>query len=346
MTTPVNNPILARLKNQSIADILPSSFTNVQGKHLISLHVINSSSLNAQTFGNLNGSFTNNQLAFTEYGSLLDSTAPTTLQYFSSPFDPAYPNITLPNPSDTINGTDTSRTFGNIGAFPSQNPMFKSGQAFVSPRNAKWILNITQDSASDNVYTIYFNPLNNSTLTSAEIESNIGKYCDIVNNIDPMCFCQDSSDICTQAVFPNIGSSNDLKNKSPSDYNAIKKKCNCLNAQCQFAARNEKNKYAQGKMCTDGASACGTSFTYSSANGISNSENQSVQSQCGGGGSTAYDTSPQQPQTVVSTQQAQAAVKKAAVKKAEAKKSKVERNIVISAIVVAFIAAIYYLLTQ
>jgi len=346
MATPVNNPILARLTNPNVSDNLPSSFTNVQGKHLISLAVINSGSLSAAQFGNLSGSYANNQLAFTEWGSLVDSSDPTdpSLQYFISPFDPAYAQgtPTPPNPGDVINGSNSARIFGNIGAFPSDNPMFSSGQAFVSPKNAKWILSINQDSSNNNVYTIYFNPLNNSTLTAAEIESNIANYCDIVNNIDPMCFCQASAEICTQAAFPNIGSATDLKNKSPSDYAAIKTNCNCLNAQCQFAATNEKNAYAAGKGCTNGAAACGTSFTYSLANGISNSDNKTVQAQCGGGGSTTYATTPQ-----YTTPQAQIAAKKTAEKKAaEKKKSKVERNIAISVGVVAFIAVIYYLLTQ
>ena len=350
MSTPVNNPILARLNNPTIADNLPSSFTNVQGKNLISLRVINSSSLSASQFGNLNGSYSNNQLAFTEWGSLVDSSDPTdaAFQYFISPFDPGYATgtITPPNSGDVINGSDSARIFGNIGAFPSDNPMFSSGQAFVSPKNAKWILSIDQDSSNSNVYTIYFNPLNNSTLSATDIQNNIGKYCDIVNNIDPMCFCQASAEICTQAAFPNIGSASDLKNKSQSDYDAIKTNCNCLNAQCQFAANNEKNAYAAGKVCTNGASACGTSFTYSLTNGISNSDNKTVQEQCGGGGSTNYTTTPQYTTPEAQIVAKKAAAKKEAAKKEAAKKSNLERNIGISVGVVAFIAVIYYLLTQ
>lgn len=351
-TSPVKssavNPILARLNNSDIADTLPSTFKNTQGMGLICLVVINSSSLSSTKYQNLNGSFTGGNLAFTQYGSLVDITDPSSLgfQYFSSPFDPAnqYGQITTPTADDVLNGPNGSKIFGNIGGFPSQNALFKSGQAFVSPKNAKWILNISIDSASNNVYTIYFNPLNNSDLSLDAIESNIGQYCDLVNNIDPMCFCQESQEICTQAVFPTIAGADALKTKSLSEYNAIKEKCKCLNAQCQFAANTEKNKYAQKQKCDNGASACGASFNYSSANGISGADNQTVQSQCGAGGPTAYSSpsgsAPVAAQSAASTKTA------AAQKETAAKRSKVVRNILITLAVVALVLILLYLFTQ
>lgn len=310
----MNNPLLKRLTSSTINDKLPSTFKNSQGQPLICLATISvqnqpsyyllstdSDPPSYITYNALNTSYSSGQLVFNSYGSLTDikNFGNQSSQFFSSPFDPAYPNITPPTPGqtlDVINGADNAYVYGLMQKFSTSNGM--SGSTYVSPKNAKWILNVSQDVQGNNVYKIFFNPLQNINLTSTELTSNLSTICNIISNADPLCFCNASSTICTDAALGGPGQGSNLQSKSSSDYNKVKANCNCLNNQCVYAMRNENNNYISGMTpCSSSVSACGQDFSFSSGTGVASSSNKLLSSVCGvstgsasNGGSQPSDT--------------------------------------------------------
>ena len=265
------NPVLARLNSTNIINNLPTTFTNIQNNPLIKLATLTSSSLGTTLFNQLNGSYLNGNLALNQYGSLLDPKLSAT--YFTSPFEPT--SIPSSTSADIISGGSNPYVYGNIGNFPSSGSIFSSGTVFVSPVNAKWILHMGQKSV-----TIFFNTLNNKNLSLNEISANINKFCSIINNADPMCFCNTSNQICTDAAIGSSANSALLSSNSPSDYANIKKNCACLNAQCQFASSAENNLYSKSMGCSQGATACGANFIYGE-NGVISQNNKNISQQCG-----------------------------------------------------------------
>jgi len=348
-------PILERLNNTQIRDTMPPSYINRQGKPFITLAVIDQNTLSSAQYQNLNTSYHANQLAFTEWGSLADSEAinNTAYQFFSSPFDPLHYddppyNITRPRAGDEINGLETASVYGTIANFSSKaGALFKPGETFVSPRTAKWILNVTQGgSGKSNIFTIYFNPLNNPNLTLPDIETNISRYCNMINNVDPMCFCQEAEEICTEAVFPDRQSAAKLKADFPDKYAEIKSQCSCLNSQCQFASENENNEYARIKTCPNGGTACGSQFTFSMVSGMSNDINESIVDKCGAGGIAPSTAQKKAEQEAAARKKAEDAKKAEAAKKLEETEGDVLKQIGVAIGIVVFFGVMYYLLTH
>ena len=293
---------ISRLSNNSIKDRLPSSFINNQSQPLICLVTLTKAIVgttdpngDGSKYVALNNSYSSGDLAFTKYGSLMSFTnfnSNATYLYYISPFDPQYngkplfPTTAGCTSNDVINGTTNGFVFNPISNYQSGATNALQGTTFVSPQNAQFILNVTQDSNGDNVYQIYFNVLQNPNLSADVIKNNLSTYCNVINNSDPMCFCDTTKQICTDSALGGSANSNALKDKNLSNYNDVQSKCNCLNFQCPYAANNQANTYAQSfaKGCNK-VSACGINYTYSSKSGLTTSDVQgpygSVLKQCG-----------------------------------------------------------------
>ena len=286
-----------RLNNSSINDKLPSTFVNIQGQPLLCLATLTQSIINASDpsmpgpqmsglrYINLNQSFARNDLAFTQYGSLMSfknwNIGGAEYLFWISPFDPQYnKNPQFPSTSgcsavDVINGTKNGFVFNNIS----------NGTMFVSPKNAQFILNVTQDQNQNNVYQVFFNPLQNPSLSAETIASNLPTYCSIVSNSDPMCYCDNTSQLCMSAALGGLSNVRALKEQNKAYYDEVQKNCNCLNPQCPYASRNEPNNYAKGflKNCNT-TSACGIKYTNTSSGLITSDvigSYGSVAQQCG-----------------------------------------------------------------
>ena len=310
----MSNPILNRLNpTNTIKDTIPG-----QGQPLICLATISMANLPGYyfvntttdgsgntvttniTYNELNKSYANGTLVFNSYGSLTDIKNYLTLtlsQFFISPFDPAYTNakqplnynqysyISPPTPGSTlavINGADNAFVYGLVQQIPSANSL--PGSTFVSPENSKWILNVSTDNKNNNVYKIFFNPLQNSNISSSDISSNLPSFCDIVSNADPMCFCGTNNDICTKAAF----SAQNTDGISQDNINSVSKNCGCLNNACRFAMANQNNNYVNGMPpCGKTSSACGNNFSYSNTYGVSSSSGDTVFTACGGTASSS-----------------------------------------------------------
>ena len=242
------------------------------------------------TYNALNKSYNDNTLVFNQFGSLTDiknyENAELS-QFFISPFDPMYAqgSITAPTPRDTmdvIGGDDNSFAYGLIGNF-NTNDSRMGGNTFVSPRNSKWILNVTMDNMGNNIYKIFFNPLQNTNTSQTIISRILPEVCSLISNADPMCFCNTSDDICTKAAFSN----KDTSSISKSNYDDVSKNCSCLNNQCRFAMANQTNNYVSNLPSCGNTSACGQQFLYSNdgsnGGGVSSKDkNSTVYAACGG----------------------------------------------------------------
>lgn len=300
----MENPILNRLNpKNTINDKVPG-----QGMPLICLATISTANqpgyyyvnkntvpITNITYNALGNSYSGGTLVFNSYGSLTDSVNygnPQLANFFMSPFDPSYPNnISPPIPGDTmdvINGVNNAFVYGLIANFKTRGSM--SGSTFVSPRNSKWILNVSSDRQGNNIYKIFFNPLQNPNVSAESISKFLPSFCDIVSNADPMCFCDTSNAICTQAAFNN----KNTDNISQTSYQEVAKNCACLNNQCRFAVANQTNEFVNGLSPCGKTSACGKTFSYSNTYGVgSDQNNATVFTACGGnggGGSSGGDS--------------------------------------------------------
>ena len=271
---------LTRLNNTNISD--SDSIAPTQGSNLVKLTTINSSSLSSSDFQNLGESLQNRDLVFNKYGSLLSHTNWINGRgvFFTSPFEPNFPNPSQPR-VDSLDVIDSDAT-----SFVSATQYFPSagnsmpGQTFVSPETSQWILNVSPDSSGQNVYTIYFNPMNNPNLKPSDISANIDTYCGFVNNSDPVCFCSSDLPACLDSAVGSSDNASQLQTLSPTDYNTASANCACLNNQCQYAAAN-KNAYAKSIIanCNKSISLCGGNFSYKST-GVSSDSDTTISSQC------------------------------------------------------------------
>ena len=285
----MSNPIITRLNSPNIKDSIPN-----QGLPLVCLATISlenqpsyyyiSGSTNI-TYDALNTSYQGTTLVFNKYGSLTDKRNyqnPQMGTFFISPFDPAYPNgisppLVPPDMSDVINGSNNAFVYGLIQNFSTANAL--PGSTFVSPVNSKWILNVSTDVKGNSVYKIFFNPLQDTSLSATDISNNLKQACDIMSNADPLCFCDTTNTICTAAAVQGTAAANAL---SANNYNSVNQNCSCLNNQCRFAMANQTNNYVAGmKPCGKLTPACGGTFSYTNAYGVASSDNQSVASVCG-----------------------------------------------------------------
>ena len=301
-----------RLNSTSIIDTVPPTFKNKQGKPLISLVLLNRATLNNNTiYNNLNITFQKSRLVFTEYGSLYDIEYPDNRQYhyFSSPFDPKHPEITILRAGEeSVINIENKKDiiFRDIKDFPSSAKesmsIFEPANTFISRQNGKWMLNVVQlgDKSKDiesNTYEfkIYFNPINNQSISALEIGKNMNRYCNLINNLDPMCFCR-SDDICTNSVFIDslayvkgkrdqkaVNKANKVKQTRPTDYGHIKNSCKCLNNKCRWAMLNEDNAYVKDIKCpVEDRFVCDNLFEYKdSVVGIVDHKNQNISQACG-----------------------------------------------------------------
>jgi hypothetical protein len=279
--------LLNRFKNSNINDKLPNSFANVQGQNLLILVQLDgnySSPANPNyNYSQMDACYTNTtNFAINKYGSLGDATAQ--IYFYQSPFD--IQQIGFNKNTDFLQSTSTTNNiggmvFGQMSKYQTKSAIGgPNSNIYVSPSNGKFILVVSSMSGS-NVYTIYFNPLQNPNLSSLDISSNLSTFCNMVSNADPMCFC--TGDICTQSALGGPANATALQTKSPTDYANVKSNCTCLSSQCQYAANNEANTYAQSfkTACKNGTAACGSTFNFFPKQGVYSKDQTWLWNQCG-----------------------------------------------------------------
>ena len=285
--------LLKRFTNTNINDTLPTSFINTQGQPLLRLARMDQyySTTSNPNSGDLYQSMKNcyqndpTQFAFNQYGSLGNAYDGTV--FYTSPLDSTY---TFNKNTDLLQSASTTNNingvvFGQMAKYPTQNALGGKGAVtYVSPANAKFILNIKPDPSdpSELVFSIYFNPLQDPNLSSDNISSNLSSLCNLISNADPMCFC--AGDICTQSALGGADNANTLKTKSPGDYETVQSNCTCLSSACQYAAENEPNNFTSSfsNSCKNGTQVCGANFEFVKNQGVYSPDNQKwLPDQCG-----------------------------------------------------------------
>ena len=286
MSSNATSPILKRLNSTDIVDKLPTSF-NAQGEPLIRLMRIDLNYNYQSPYGSpvqyqdivsaYQASPTD--LAFNQYGSLISFSNPQFI-FYTSPYEPDPSQIELSS-KDIINGTSTAFVYGQISNYPTQNAMAPNSITFVSPQNAQWILNVKPDTsnAGYSIFSIYFHPLQNPSLSENDISSNISQFCNLISNADPMCFCQKGT-TCTNSAIGGSANASQLQSSNSDYYNQINSNCACLSNQCQYAAKNESNQYAKSFVCDNAPSACGSTFSYSRTYGLLSGNSQTLVDAC------------------------------------------------------------------
>lgn len=276
--------LLNRFKNSNINDKLPNSF--LQGQNLLIIAQLDnsySSPSNPDLYSQMDACYTNTtNFAFNKYGSLGDANAQ--IYFYVSPFDTN--PIGFNKATDFLQSTSATNNiggmvFGQMTKFQTKGAIGGANSSiYVSPSNAKFILVVSSTTGS-NVYTIYYNPLQDPNLSSNDISTNLSAFCNMVSNADPMCFC--SGDICTQSALGGPDNATALQTKSPTDYANIKSNCTCLSSQCQYAAKNEPNQYTQTfkAPCKNGTAACGSTFNFVPNQGVYSKDQSWLWNQCG-----------------------------------------------------------------
>jgi hypothetical protein len=151
--------------------------------------------------------------------------------------------------------------------------------------NSKFILNVTPDlsSSGDYIFSVFFNPIQNSTLTVNEIENSLPVLCPMISNADPLCFCQ--GEICTESAVGGQLEAQSFKNSNLTEYTNVQNNCKCLSNVCQFAAHNNTNNaYAASikTSCLSPVTACNNTFTYNPSLGVTSPTNQqNLNNACG-----------------------------------------------------------------
>lgn len=187
---------------------------------------------------------------------------------------------------------------------------------YVSPKSASWILQISNSNMTGaiNSFSIFFNPIKN--ITPADIPSVISGYCNMISNADPICFCQNDTDICAYGVVGSSELAGQLQQNKPDDYNTLKANCAFLSPICnqwqpQVLNAGESSYIASQIAAGSASSICGATFNYSTADNspVAPSTNNDVVQQCGltasentSGGNTPSPTpSPSPPPATSST---------------------------------------------
>jgi len=265
------NFAIDRLNNTNITD---NGIQN-QGQPLLRIVSINSTS--PGIIAGITAALTNNDLAFTESGSLFRFS--TGAVFYPSPF---YLGTTpeIPMKVNVINVTDVNNLFSPTNRGVSTIAEGLQGIIYVSPHKGKYILQATMDFNKSQVYNIYYNPINRSNVDDTTIDENLSTYCQLVNFADPTCFCQNGSKICG-----NLISGGNYDSLSAQDRKSLGGNCAMLSPMCQKWAQygNEftaKQISESRSLNPGGVPICGNKFSY--ANGSVTSANGSgILQSCG-----------------------------------------------------------------
>jgi hypothetical protein len=257
----MSNFAINRLNNQNITD---TGIQN-QGQQLLRIVSINSSSPQ-QTIAGITDTLKNNDLAFMESGSLFSYKNGTAFYY--SPFYLG----TAPEKPGKVNIIGSNTLFSPTNRGVSTIAQGLQGTIYVSPYQGKYILQSTTDDNQNQVYNIYYNPINRSNVDATTINQNLSDYCKLVNFADPTCFCQNGSTICG-----NLITGGNYASLSAADQKSLGGNCAMLSPMCQKWAQYG-NKFTTDEISIsrkanpEGVPICGNKFSYAddsitSANG-------------------------------------------------------------------------------
>ena len=267
--------LISRMNNQKIKDSLPS-----QGMRFLKLGTI----IDLPTLQAVNTALTNNDLGFMETGSLYSVSKQNA--FWQSPLalsseTPSKSNIIVVEANVT---NPNYLAFSNMSAKPITASQFADvlsplpGTLYVSPFSAHCILQMLSDDTGNlSTINIYYNPLygikDNDT-----IETNLSTYCTLVGNQDPLCFCQNDTDICADGAIGNYLLANSMDR---SDYDTLKKNCAYLSPVCNIWASNG-NAYAKSQINLGSATTlCNTKFDYNTQQQTpTTSANESISQIC------------------------------------------------------------------
>lgn len=277
MSSSSSNFAINRLNNPNITD----TGINNQGQPLLRIVSINSTSPQ-QIIAGITDALTNNDLAFMESGSLFAYTKGTAFYY--SPFYSG----TTPETPGKVNVIGSNSLFSPTNTGVSTNSQSLPGTIYASPYQGKYILQSTTDDNQNQVYNIYYNPINRSNVDATTINQNLSAYCQLVNFSDPTCFCQNDSKICG-----NLITGGNYDSLSAADKKSLGGNCAMLSPLCQKWAQYG-NKFTADeisisrKAYPEGVPICGNKFSYADG---------SVTSASGGGilQSCGFQAKPTQP---------------------------------------------------
>lgn len=208
-------------------------------------------------FTAISNALNNNTLLFLEDGSLFDSSNPDNPLFLS----PLYKSNTVPNDTNLVTLNDANSIYVNSIEDINNNTYYLSpvsGKAILKSTNS----NITYQGqqTSNGQYEIFYNPVNRTD--PSNLTANVlSEYCQLVNNADPICYCQSGTSPCGNSVV-----NQQLSKLSTDDATAVSNNCVYLNPMCQSWATN--NKYVQNELNTieksiplrGGVKICGNEF--------------------------------------------------------------------------------------
>lgn len=284
------NFAINRLNNPNITD----TGINNQGQPLLRIVSINSTSPQGVIQG-ITAALANNDLAFTEFGSLFRFSMGEA--FYQSPFYLG----TTPETPGKVNVIGGNTLFSPTNNGVSTNPQGLPGTIYVSPYQGKYILQSTTDDNQNQVYNIYYNPINRSNVDDTTIGQNLSDYCQLVNFADPTCFCQKDSKICG-----NLISGGNYDSLSAADKKSLGENCAMLSPMCQKWAQYG-NKFTADEISISrkanpqGVPICGNKFSYADGSVTSTSGSGILQS-CGfqakptrPPGGSSFDPVPTEP---------------------------------------------------
>jgi len=274
----MSNFAINRLNNQNITD---TGIQN-QGQQLLRIVSINSS-FPQSTIAGITDALKSNDLAFMESGSLFRYTGGKA--YYYSPFYSG----TAPETPGKVNVIGGNDLFSPTKRGVSTNPQGLPGTIYVSPYQGKYILQSTKDDNKNQVYNIYYNPINRSNVDATTIDQNLSDYCKLVNFADPTCFCQNGSTICG-----NLITGGNYASLSAADKKSLGDNCAMLSPMCQKWGQygNEftaKEILISRKANPEGVPICGNKFSYADGSITSANNGSGLLESCG------FQAKPTQP---------------------------------------------------
>lgn len=259
----------------------PSSFdSKTKLMQLVTVPAIASSPTNPEIamLQQLTSAFSSGNLAFTDSATLwlYGANVPPIWQ---SPFcnlsteKPGVMDVVVSSASLT---NPNNRIFNNMMA-SNKNTTF-----FVSPNSSSWILQLVfggYSTGNVSAFYIYFNPLKN--IAPADIPSVISSYCSLINNADPICFCQNNTDLCAYGAIGSNTLAAELQQTKPDDYNTLKANCAFLSPICNQWQAQTPNTYIANQIAAGSqANICGATIGYGASTPIVLSTNKGLIQQC------------------------------------------------------------------
>ena len=169
MSSSSSNFAINRLNNPNITD------TGIQNQSQPLLRIVSINSTSPGIIAGITDALTNNDLAFMESGSLFSYKNGTAFYY--SPFYLG----TAPETPGKVNIIGSNTLFSPTNRGVSTIAQGLQGTIYVSPYQGKYILQSTTDDNQNQVYNIYYNPINRSNVDATTINQNLSDYCKLVN---------------------------------------------------------------------------------------------------------------------------------------------------------------------